>query len=102
MRTNIDIDDELMAAAMAAGRYKTKKEAVEAGLALIKRQADYARILELKGKLRWGWDDEDEARPAPAVRESETPYVAKTAKRAPATPKPAAKTRSKAAGRVRR
>lgn len=103
MRTNIDIDDELMAAAMAAGRYKTKKEAVEAGLALIKRQADYARILELKGKLRWGWDDED-APPAPSeIREAATPYVAKTPKRAPAAAKPAAKSKTtKAPGRVRR
>ena len=29
MRTNIEIDDDLMAAAMAAGGFKTKKEAVE-------------------------------------------------------------------------
>jgi len=37
MRTNIDIDDELMAAALEAGPYKTKKEAVEAGLKLLAR-----------------------------------------------------------------
>ena len=36
MRTNIDIDDELMAAALEAGPYKTK-EAVEAGLKLLAR-----------------------------------------------------------------
>ena len=36
MRTNIDID-ELMAAALEAGPYKTKKEAVEAGLKLLAR-----------------------------------------------------------------
>jgi antitoxin ParD1/3/4 len=57
MRTNIDIDDELMAAAMAAGPFKTKKEAVEAGLALLERQAAYREILKWKGKLQWGWDE---------------------------------------------
>lgn len=57
MRTNIDIDDGLMARAMAAGPFKTKKEAVEAGLALLERQAAYREILKWKGKLQWGWDD---------------------------------------------
>lgn len=59
MRTNIEIDDELMAAAMAAGPYKTKKEAVEAGLALVKRQAAYKEILKLEGKLPWGWPGDE-------------------------------------------
>ena len=44
MRTNIDIDDELMAKAMQAGPYKTKKDAVEAGLKLLARQAAYREI----------------------------------------------------------
>lgn len=35
MRTNIDIDDELMKKALESGRFKTKKEAVHAGLKLI-------------------------------------------------------------------
>lgn len=59
MRTNIDIDDDLMARAMAAGPFKTKKEAVEAGLALLERQAAYREILKWKGKLPWGWDDNE-------------------------------------------
>jgi antitoxin ParD1/3/4 len=59
MRTNIDIDDELMSAAMAAGPYKTKKEAVEAGLELLKRQAAYREILKWKGRLQWGWDENE-------------------------------------------
>ena len=59
MRTNIDIDDDLMARAMAAGPFKTKKEAVEAGLALLERQAAYREILKWKGKLQWGWDDNE-------------------------------------------
>ena len=59
MRTNIEIDDGLMAEAMKAGEFRTKREAVEAGLRLIKRQADYRKILKLKGKIQWGWGDED-------------------------------------------
>ena len=78
MRTNIDIDDELMAQAMKAGPYKTKREAVEAGLKLIARQAAYREILKWRGKLRWEGDDSidwvaanaaESASSAPAVRE---------------------------------
>lgn len=65
MRTNIDIDDDLMAAAMKAGPFKTKKEAVEAGLQLLKRQAAYREILKYRGQLTWGWDDEEPADVAP-------------------------------------
>ena len=44
---------------MKAGPYKTKKEAVDAGLRLLARQAAYRDILALRGKLRW-----DDAEPA--------------------------------------
>jgi Arc/MetJ family transcription regulator len=57
MRTNIDIDDGLMAAALEAGPYKTKKEAVEAGLKLLARQAAYREVLKWRGKLRWEGDE---------------------------------------------
>lgn len=57
MRTNIDIDDELMAQAMLAGPYKTKKDAVEAGLKLLARQAAYREILKWRGKLKWEGDE---------------------------------------------
>jgi antitoxin ParD1/3/4 len=57
MRTNIDIDDDLMAKAMQAGPYKTKKDAVEAGLRLLARQAAYREILKWEGKLRWEGDE---------------------------------------------
>lgn len=57
MRTNIDIDDELMAKAMQAGPYKTKKDAVEAGLKLLARQAAYREILKWRGKLKWEGDE---------------------------------------------
>jgi antitoxin ParD1/3/4 len=57
MRTNIDIDDHLMREAMKAGPYKTKKDAVEAGLKLLARQAAYREILKWEGKLKWEGDD---------------------------------------------
>jgi Arc/MetJ family transcription regulator len=57
MRTNIDIDDELMAQAMSAGPFKTKKDAVEAGLKLLARQAAYREILKWEGKLKLEGDE---------------------------------------------
>ena len=53
MRTNIDFDDDLMARAVAAGLYKTKKDAVDAGLQLRARQAAYREILKWRGTLKW-------------------------------------------------
>lgn len=53
MRTNIEIDDDLMDAAMRAGPFKTKKEAVEEGLKLLRRRAAYRDLLALRGKLHW-------------------------------------------------
>jgi antitoxin ParD1/3/4 len=86
MRTNIDIDDELMAQAMSAGPYKTKKDAVEAGLKLLARQAAYREILKWRGKLKWEGDDsidwtqpELAAAAAPAVQEPSRSYGAKPA-----------------------
>ena len=57
MRTNIVIDEKLMADAMKAGPYKTKKDAVEAGLKLLARQAAYREILKWEGKLKWEGDE---------------------------------------------
>lgn len=53
MRTNIVIDPALLDAAMQAGPFKTKKEAVEAGLKLLARQVAYREILRWEGKLKW-------------------------------------------------
>jgi Arc/MetJ family transcription regulator len=58
MRTNIDINDDLMAAAMAAGGFKTKREAVEEGLRLLSRRKVYEGLLALRGQLQW---DDSEA-----------------------------------------
>ena len=59
MRTNIDIDDATLDAAMRAGPFKTKKDAVEAGLQLLARQAANREILKWEGKLRWDGDADD-------------------------------------------
>ena len=55
MRTNIVIDPYLMSQAMKAGPYKTKKEAVEAGLKLLARQAAYREILKWEGDESIDW-----------------------------------------------
>lgn len=53
MRTNIEIDDRLMAAALKAGGLKTKKATVEEGLRLLVRTRAQQRIRALRGKLHW-------------------------------------------------
>ena len=58
MRTNIVIDDKLMAEVMGMGRLKTKREAVEEGLRMVKRRMVYDGLRELRGKLQWVGDDE--------------------------------------------
>jgi antitoxin ParD1/3/4 len=72
MRTNIVIDEDLMAQAMKAGPYKTKKDAVEAGLKLLARQAAYREILKWRGKLKWEGDERiDWTKPEPALEARE-------------------------------
>ena len=56
MRTNIDIDDELMADAMEATGAKTKREAVEISLRKTVRLHRQKRILDLFGKIDWEGD----------------------------------------------
>jgi Arc/MetJ family transcription regulator len=58
MRTNIVIDDKLMADVMALGGFKTKREAVEEGLRMIKRRKAYDALLAARGTLHW---DDSEA-----------------------------------------
>ena len=56
MRTNIVIDDKLMADAMRATGLKTKREAVELGLRTLLRLRQQAELRSLKGKLAWQGD----------------------------------------------
>ena len=53
MRTNIEIDDDLMAEALKASGLKTKKATVEEGLRLLVRTRTQGQLQRLRGKLRW-------------------------------------------------
>lgn len=53
MRTNIDIDDELIAEALRLTGLKTKKAAVEAGLRTLIRLERQKDVLKLAGKVHW-------------------------------------------------
>lgn len=64
MRTNIIIEDSLMADALKASGLKTKKEAVELGLKTLIRLKRQEGIKAFKGKLAWEGDlDEKRANP---------------------------------------
>ena len=56
MRTNIEIDDTLLAEAMAATGLRTKHEVVEAGLRLLVRHKRQANARDLFGRIRWQSD----------------------------------------------
>lgn len=56
MRTNIVIDDALMAQAMRATGIGTKREAVERGLQLLVRLAEQAELRSLRGTVGWDAD----------------------------------------------
>lgn len=53
MRTNIVIDDDLMANALKVTGLKTKRDVVEQGLKLIILRQDQQKIRELRGKVKW-------------------------------------------------
>lgn len=56
MRTNIVIDEKLMAEAIKVSGARTKKEAVELGLKSLIRLKQQERIRGYRGKLRWSGD----------------------------------------------
>ncbi len=64
MRTNIVIDDTLMAKAMKVSALKTKKALVESGLRLIIQVKKQERIKSLRGKLKWDDDLDKMQKPA--------------------------------------
>ena len=53
MRTNIVIDDELMAQALKATGLDTKKEVVEQGLKLLIKRSKQQSIRSLRGKIKY-------------------------------------------------
>jgi len=56
MRTNIEIDDKLMADTLRVTGLKTKREAVELGLKTLLRLRRQEEIRAFRGKLDWKGD----------------------------------------------
>lgn len=56
MRTNIDIDDELMSQAMRASEATTKRAVVEEALRLLIQTRSQAGVRRLRGKVTWEGD----------------------------------------------
>jgi Arc/MetJ family transcription regulator len=53
VRTNIEIDDELLQEALRVSGLKTKRAVVEAGLRMLLRLKRQEDILSLVGKVHW-------------------------------------------------
>ena len=56
MRTNIEIDDELMRQAMRSSSSRTKRAVVEEGLQLLVKTRAQVKIRRLRGKAHWQGD----------------------------------------------
>ena len=56
MRTKIEIDDILLAEAMAATGLSTTRKVIEAGLRLLARHKRQADAQKLFGRIRWEGD----------------------------------------------
>ena len=56
MRTNVVIDDELMARTSGC---RTKRSAIESGLRLLVQVNSQKKLRDLKGKITWDGDLED-------------------------------------------
>lgn len=56
MRTNIDIDDDLMRQAMRSSGATTKRAVVEEGLRLLIQTRGQASIRRLRGAVKWDGD----------------------------------------------
>ena len=56
MRTNIDIDDDLMAEALRQSGAPTKRAAVEEGLRLLIQTRRQSALRRLRGKVTWKGD----------------------------------------------
>ena len=56
MRTNIDLDDELVSRGLLISGLRTKKDLVNLALRELIRKNDQKKILELRGKIHWQGD----------------------------------------------
>ncbi|MGA8381652.1 MAG: type II toxin-antitoxin system VapB family antitoxin [Stellaceae bacterium] len=59
MRTNIEIDDELLEQALRLTGLKTKRAVVEQGLRTLIRLGRQRKILDLVGKVHWEGNIDD-------------------------------------------
>ncbi|MDX2188238.1 MAG: type II toxin-antitoxin system VapB family antitoxin [Bacteroidota bacterium] len=59
MRTNIDIDDKNIASLMAFGKFKTKKEAINAAIETQINILNRKKMVEMFGKFEWEGDLEE-------------------------------------------
>ncbi len=62
MRTNIEIDNRLMRAAMRSSGTRTKRATVEAALKLLIKIKAQSGIRELRGKIHWQGNLEESRR----------------------------------------
>ena len=53
MRTNVVVDDKLMASALKVSGLKTKKDAIEEGLKLLVQVKSQKKIKRFRGRLKW-------------------------------------------------
>ena len=53
MRTNVVVDDDLMASALKVSGLRTKKDAIEEGLKLLVQVKRQQEIKPFRGKLKW-------------------------------------------------
>ena len=59
MRTNVVIDDKLMARALRSSGCRTKRSAIDAGLRLLVEVNSQKKLRLLKGRIAWEGDLEE-------------------------------------------
>ena len=59
MRTNIELDDQLVVQAMQTTGARTKRAVVEAGLRLLVQTHAQTNLRKLRGKVQWQGDLND-------------------------------------------
>ncbi len=84
MRTNIDIDEELISKVMKVLKVKTKKEAVDLALKEILRDNARLEVLKMRG-TGWGWQEDEQSVSGtpPRTGSGGTPQKQRKVKRAP-------------------
>ena len=58
-RTNVVIDEDLMAQALQSSGCRTKRAAIESGLRLLVQVNNQQKLRQLKGKITWEGDLEE-------------------------------------------